>query len=169
MAAAAVITLLTIVSVLSVQTFDDLAAHAGGPVAIILPLDALFDGVATSPGAPEFWWVYAMLLSTMIPSLLNLMIGGASLLRGVPWLTNALLRAMPAERAPRSFDRTWIALLLTSQVFLGGLLGIAAQGVLVYVLIGLALPWFGWDLLGVARAVAAPDWPGQAIAWLLGG
>jgi hypothetical protein len=166
-AAAAVIALLSVVCVLGVQAFGDLAAHAGGEDARILPLGSLFDGIAANPSAPEYWWVYAMLFSTMIPSLLNLMIGGASLLRGVPWLTAALLRAMPERRAPRSFDRTWIAGVLTAQVFLGGLLGIAAQGFLVYVVIGLLLPVFGLDLLGLARAVAAPDLPGVVIHWLL--
>jgi len=168
LAAAAVIALLTVACVLGVQTFDDLAAHAGGPGARILPLDPSFDGIAANPTAPEYWWVYAMLLSTMIPSLLNLMIGGASLLRGVPWITTALLRAMPEHRALRSFDQAWIALVLTAQVFLGGLLGIAAQAFLVYVVIGLLLPVFGLDLLGLARAVAAPDLPGTLIHWLLG-
>ena len=44
----------------------------------------LTDSVVMAKGAaPEFWWVYAMLLSTMIPSLVNLMLGGASLVRGV--------------------------------------------------------------------------------------
>jgi len=167
-AAAAVIALLTITCVLGVQAFDDLAAHAGGLHARILPLDQLFNGIAANPTAPEYWWAYAMLLSTMIPSLLNLMIGGASLLRGVPWITAALLRAMPERRAPRSFDQAWIALVLTAQVFLGGLLGIAAQAFLVYVVIGLLLPLFGLDLLGLARAVAAPDLPGTLIRWLLG-
>jgi len=145
-----------------------IAAHTGGPHARILPLDDLFNGIAANPTAPEYWWVYAMLLSTMIPSLLNLMIGGASLLRGVPWVTAALLRAMPEHRAPRSFDQAWIALVLTEQVFLGGLLGIAAQAFLVYGVIGLALPVFGVDLLGLARAVAAPDLPGTLIHWVLG-
>lgn len=167
-AAAAVIAMLTIVSVLGVQAFDGLAAHAGGSDARILPLRQLFDGMTTTPTAPEYWWVYFMLFSTMIPSLLNLMIGGASLLRGVPWLTRALLHAMPEHRAPASFNRSIIALVLTSQIFLGGLLGIAAQGFLVYAVIGLVLPWFGLDLLALARTVAAPDLPGQVIAWLLG-
>jgi len=168
LAAAGVIALLAVVSVLGVQAFGDLAAHAGGEKARILPLGPLFDGIAANPSAPEYWWAYAMLFSTMIPSLLNLMIGGASLLRGVPWLTAALLRAMPERRAPRSFDRTWIAGVLTAQVLLGVLLGIAVQAFLVYVVIVLLLPVFGLDLLGLARAVAAPDLPGALLAWIAG-
>jgi len=34
--------------------------------------------------------------------------------------------------------------------------------------IGLLLPVFGLDLLGLARAVAAPNLPGKLVVWLLG-
>jgi len=163
--AAGIIAVLTIVTVISVQAFDDVAAHAGSDGARILPLGALLDGIAAHPGAPEYWWVYALLLSTMIPSLVNLAIGGASLLRGVPWLAALLLRNMPERGAPPAFERAWMTLLLTLQVFLGGLLGIAAQVFLAYAVIGLALPLLGLDLLELARAVAAPDLPGQVVGW----
>jgi hypothetical protein len=66
----------------------------------------------------------------MIPSLINLMIGGASFIRGVPGLPALLLRFMPAGKAVPPFDRQWLALVLTSQVFLGAILGIAAQAFL---------------------------------------
>ena len=78
--AACIITLLVIVMVVFVQEFDYLAFHAGG--AKILPIDQLFTGIRDQPSAPDYWWVYALLLSTMIPSLVNLIIGGASLARG---------------------------------------------------------------------------------------
>jgi hypothetical protein len=162
-AAAGIITVLTTACVVGVQAFDTVAAHAGGPRVRILPLDALFDGIEANPGAPEFWWVYALLLSTMIPSLVNMMIGGASLVRGIPWITALLLRNMPDRGAPPAFERAWMTLLLTSQLFLGGLLGIAAQVFLAYIVIGLVLPWFGLDLLELARAVVALDLPGHVI------
>jgi hypothetical protein len=161
--AAGVTTVLTVVCVIGVQAFDAMAAHAGGPGARILPLDRLFDGIEANPGAAEYWWVYALLLSTMIPSLVNMMIGGASLLRGVPWITTLLLRNMPERGAPPAFERAWMTLLLTSQLFLGGLFGIAAQVFLAYVVIGIVLPWFGLDLLDLARAVAALDLPGHVL------
>ena len=68
----------------------------------------------------------------------------------------------------RIFDQACIALVLTAQVFLGGLLRIAALAFLVYVVIGLLLPLFGLDLLGLARAVAAPDLPGMLVHRTLG-
>jgi hypothetical protein len=131
----------------------------GGADKRVLPLAPLFDGIAANPGAPEYWWLYALLFSTMIPSLINLMIGGASFIRGVPGLPTLLLRFMPAGKAVPSFDRQWLALVLTSQVFFGALLGIAAQAFLAVVVIFHILPWFGLELLDTARDVAEFDLP----------
>jgi hypothetical protein len=66
-----------------VQAFNALAVHGGGVP--VLPLETLFNGVAEQPTAPEYWWLYAPLLSTMIPSLVNLVIGGASLGARAAW------------------------------------------------------------------------------------
>jgi hypothetical protein len=44
----------------------------------VLPLDTLFDGIEQGSGNPEYYWVYALLVSTPIPSVLTLMLGGAS-------------------------------------------------------------------------------------------
>jgi hypothetical protein len=68
--AAFIIALLAMTMVIGVQTFDHLAEHSAGADARVLPLGELFDGMAAQPSAPEYWWVYALLLSTMIPSLL---------------------------------------------------------------------------------------------------
>jgi hypothetical protein len=154
-----IIALLAITMVIGVQTFDHLAEHAVGPEARVLPLDKLFDGIAAQPSAPEYWWVYALLLSTMIPSLLNLMIGGTSLLRGIPGLPALLLSFMPAGKAVPVFDRTWLALVLTCQVFVGAFLGIAAQLLLAVGVIFHVLPWMRLELLDTARAVAKFDLP----------
>jgi hypothetical protein len=92
--AAVIIAALALTMVVGVQAFDALAVHGGGTP--ILPLASLFKGVAADPTAPEYWWLYALLLSTMIPSLVNLVIGGASLLRGLPGLPALLLRKDPS-------------------------------------------------------------------------
>jgi hypothetical protein len=51
--------------------------------------------------APEYWWAYALLLSTMIPSLVNLAIGGMALTRGIPWPARLLLQWIPEGKASR--------------------------------------------------------------------
>jgi hypothetical protein len=52
------------------------------------------------------------------------------------------------------WDRHWIAAVLTAQVAAGTALGIAAQVFLVWVIIGHAMPFFGLELLDMAR-----KWP----------
>ena len=103
----------------------------------------------------------------MIPSLVNLVIGGTSLLRGLPGLPSVLLRFITATGAVARFDQAWISLVLTSQVALGGALGIAAQAFLVVAIVGYVMPLFGLELLDMARDVAAFNLPAR-VAELFG-
>jgi hypothetical protein len=153
------IALLALTMVIGIQAFDALAVHGGGKP--VLPLIPLFDGLAAHPEAPEYWWIYALLLSTMIPSLVNLVIGGTALTRTAPGLPSLLLQKMPAGRSVPAFDRAWIAFVLTLQVVGGVILGVAAQALLAVGLIRYAMPWLGLGLLDLARAVAAFDLPAR--------
>jgi hypothetical protein len=119
-------------------------------------------GIAEYPGAPEYWWLYALLLSTMIPSLLNLFIGGTALMRAAPGLPQLLLRYMPAGRAVPIFDRAWVAFVLTAQVAVGVILGVMAQAFLALGLIGYVMPWLAIGLLDLARYIADLDLPMRA-------
>jgi hypothetical protein len=76
---------------------------------------------------------------------------------------------MPASKAVPTFDRTWLALVLTCQVFAGALLGIAAQFVLAVGVIFYLLPWIGLELLETARAVAEFDLPMRVLRLWWGG
>jgi hypothetical protein len=164
--AAGIITVLAITMVFGVQAFDHLAEHGGG--ARILPLDQLLNGLAAHPSAPEYWWLYALLVSSMLPSLINLMIGGVPFVRGIPGLPSLLLRFMPVGKAVPTFDRTWLAVVLTLQVFVGAGLGIAAQVVLAVGVIFYIMPWMGVELLDAANDVADFDLPGRVLSLLWG-
>ena len=59
------------------------------------------------------------------------------------------------------WDRHWIATVLTAQVAAGAVLGIAAQAFLVVAVIGYVMPFFGLELLGMARDVAAFNLPAR--------
>jgi hypothetical protein len=157
--AAVIIAALALIMVVGVQAFDALALHSGG--AAVLPLEPLFKGIAEHPSAPEYWWIYALLLSTMIPSLVNLVIGGASLLRGLPGLPSLLLRFIPERGGVLKWDRYWIAAVLTTQVAAGAAFGIAAQAFLVVVIIGYVMPFFGLELLDMARDITAFNLPAR--------
>lgn len=102
-----------------------------------------------------------LLLSTMIPSLVNLVIGGMALTRGIPGLGRWLVTFMPVGKAVPTFDRAWMAAVLTLQVFVGAFLGIAAQLFLAWVLLFHIMPWAGLNVLDMARAVACFDVPAK--------
>ena len=157
--AAVIIAALALTMVVGVQAFDDLAVHGGGR--LVLSLEPLFDGIAGRPSAPEYWWLYALLLSTMLPSLINLAIAGMSLVRGLPGVSALLLRFIPTRGTVPKFNRAWIATVLTTQVAAGGALGIAAQVFLVVIILGYVMPFFGLELLGMARDVAAFNVPAK--------
>jgi hypothetical protein len=124
--AAVIIALLALTMVIGVQAFDELAVHGGGEKAAVLPLDALFDGIAKNPAAPEYWWAYALLLATMIPSLINLAISGMAFTRGIPGVSRVLLNWIPEGRDVPEYKRQPAAIGLTIQMFTGAFLGIAA-------------------------------------------
>jgi hypothetical protein len=145
--------------VIGVQAFDELAVHGGGMA--VLPLGPLFNGIAKNPAAPEYWWAYALLLSSMIPSIINLAISGMAFTRGIPGLPRLLLLWTPEGRDVPEYKRPFVAGGLTLQMFAGAFLGIAAQGLLAWGLIFHVMPWIGLDLLDMARAVAAFDLPMQ--------
>jgi hypothetical protein len=97
----------------------------------------------------------------MIPSLVNLAIGGMALMRGIPWLARLLLNWIPEGWDVPDYRRPLAAIGLTAQTFAGALLGIAAQFFLVWGLIFHHMPAAGLDLLDMARAVAALDLPAR--------
>jgi hypothetical protein len=76
---------------------------------------------------------------------------------------------MPAGKAVPPFERQWLALVLTSQVFVGALLGIVAQAFLAIMIIFHILPWFGLELLDTARDVAEFDLPMRVMRLFWGG
>jgi hypothetical protein len=142
--------------VIGIQAFN-LAATYGG-CAPVLPLGPLFDGIAEHPGDPVNWWVYALLLSTLIPSLINLVMASASLTRGVPGVSTLLLRSMPEGAAVLTWDRAWIAAVLTAQWAVGGILMLTAFAVLGW-LVAMLVPEVRTPFLDYARAVATLDLP----------
>jgi hypothetical protein len=102
-----------------------------------------------------------LLLATMIPSIINLAIGGMAFTRGIPWLARLLLQWIPEGKAVAEYKRQSAAIGLTIQVFAGAFLGIAAQAFLAWGVIFHVMPSLGGNLLGMARAVAAFDFPAR--------
>jgi hypothetical protein len=173
LAAAVLTALLAGAMVIGEQAFDHLAERDSPSARILILFDditgySLFDDIAANTAAPEYWWIYALLLSTMIPSLINLGIGGTALMRAVPGLSSLLLRFLPATGGVPTYDRAWIAAVLTMQAALGAVLGVAVQAAVAWGLIFHAMPAVGLGLLDLARGLAALDLPARVIAFFAG-
>jgi hypothetical protein len=137
------------------------AARGSGAKAGCRLSTPLFDGIAKNLAASECLWAYALLLSSMIPSLISLATGGMALTRGIPWLARLLLQWMPDERDVPEYRRQLMAIGLTARAFAGVFLGIAARVILAWGFVFHVMPWTGLDLLDMARAVAAFDLPAR--------
>ncbi len=159
---ALIVALLAVAMVISVQAFDTMAVLGGGTA--VLPLEPLFAGLRNPETAlePEYWWIYALLLTTLIPSLINLGIGGASVMQMLPFVRSIQLKHMPADKPVRSYDRACIALALAAQWIVGILLGIVVQALFFSFVIVYAMPLFGLGLLDMAEGLAALDLPARA-------
>jgi hypothetical protein len=81
--------------------------------------------------------------------------------RGLPGVPSLLLRFIPERGGVLKWDRHWTAAVLTTQVAAGAALGIAAQVALIVVIIGYVMPFFGLELLDMARDVAAFNLPAR--------
>jgi len=94
----------------------------------------------------------------MLPSIINLMIGGASLVRGTPGIQSLLLRFMPEDKPVLVWDRHWIAAILAGPIIIGPLYAIGAFPVAV-VSVAYVMPWIGLGLLELAQILIAYDLP----------
>lgn len=159
-----VIVLLVGIIVMGVQTLDLAAVRAGAkPILPVAPLlDAVIDGFRTKSFKAEYWWIYTLMLSAMVPSLLNLGVGGFSLVRGLPVLSRYLHAQLPSGHAVAVRERSWISLVLALQMVTGVCLAIAAQFVLLpWWIFGHFLPGLGLGIFKFAQTVEALNLPGQ--------
>ena len=74
-------------------------------------------------------------MTTLLPSLINAVLGCASLLRGIPSVSRWVLRQLPEKRSASDtlvYHKIPVASALTGQWALGILLGVAALGLWVW-------------------------------------
>lgn len=124
----------------------------------LYPIRALLDGIRENPG--DYWWVYLMPFSTIVPTLLHF---GVALFSLGAWLTPGLRRyihanigatdAAPAIGIPLVIGGYWTACLTLPTLALWGLWHAATQVFFPYP--------FAWYLGWMQRV---SDW---AFAWLV--
>ena len=156
------IVMLVIFMVIGVQAFNMVAVRAGENE--VLLLNDLFSGIVKTPGAPEYWWIYALLLTTQLPSLFNIFIGSTALFRSISFLSRWTLQFIPEGESVLSFNRGVISAWLITLWCASLAFGIAAQGLLLWGILFHLLPMFDTGILEVAVTVARFDVPGRVLA-----
>lgn len=153
--ASALIALLAVAMVFATDWFNYLAELGGGEKARVLPPMQFYLAVLRAgPQAPEYWWLYATLFSTMIPSVINLFIAGFSFLRGLPMLRLWLLSVMRENEALPATDRIGAAAILTLQNAVAVIVAVAVQAFLTWSVIYHIMPRLGLGILDLAEKVA---------------
>ena len=84
--ALALLVTITFVMTIAISGVNQLAIIGGGKA--IIDLTQVFTSLFYNPLAVENWWIYFMLLSTLIPTLLHMLIAGFSMILWIPehWL-----------------------------------------------------------------------------------
>jgi hypothetical protein len=148
-----IIAFLAMAMVAGIRLFDYLAVYGGGK-SVLPPMREYLDAIQADPIRPEYWWIYATLFSTMLPSLINLLIAGVSLARGVPGVSSWLLGKVNETEAVPAYDRLLVAVVLALQGVAGAVMAVAAQGFLFWVIIYQGMPRLGIGALDLAHLVA---------------
>ncbi len=151
--AAIVVMFLAITMLLAVQLFDTLAVNAGGTP--ILGVEKVLNDLADREMRthPEYWWLYATLFSTLIPSIINVAIGALSIMRGSSGFHRYVAAKMPAGQAMLLADALWAVPLLALEVLGSVVIGVALTLGWIWAFVVYVLPWFG-GLIPMLRAVA---------------
>ena len=167
-AAAFSVALLAVVAVVAVQTFDDIGVLRAGEAGRVLPLGPLFEKLFDNPAETENWWIWLMLFSTAIPSVVNLFIASFAFLRSMPFTTKWILSSMPENAEMRSRDCLRVSAALAVQVAIGALLTATLLYLMFDNLIPATLPWLGAIIRDFSEKVAAYNAPAHVMKWLAG-
>ena len=142
--AAVVIVLLGAAMVVAVDAFNAVTFYAGGTV-LIFDLEGTLKGL-NDPGRrsePEYWWIYATLFSTLIPSIINVAIGALSIMRGWGWFHRLVAGKMTPGRAMVLADAIWVVPILAFEVVLSIAIGVVATLGWIWVVLTVLFPIFG--------------------------
>jgi hypothetical protein len=161
--ALACLTALGAAMILVIQTFNARLITEGG-AAIYDPgavLRALAD--PAQRWKPQYWWIYATLFSTFIPSFLNLLVGSVAIVRGITPITSWTLKKLPQNAAITPLWLFMMPPVLAGLRTFTIILAAGALGGLVYLLAAVILPLFGLGLLDILTVLADADWPAQLL------
>jgi hypothetical protein len=141
---------LVITLVYAVKNYGQIWTIDDNPV---IRVEEILQRLRCKPTSYSNMWIYVSVLSTLVPSVINIMIGSASLCREFGPL--ARLISTKTERAPQLDSSTilWISAALSAQYICGAIIGAIACLVSFEILLNYVLPFIWADLSSVAEAI----------------
>ena len=105
----------------------------------IIDVDATLAALAdpAQRGQTKYWWIYATLFSTLIPSILNVAVAALSLMRGVPSFHQLIAAKMRPGKPMMEIHLIWMPAALAFEVMLAAMVGVAVTGWWIFK----AVPW----------------------------
>lgn len=157
--AVVVIALLAVAILWAVQAFDAMTLIGRGKRVLDVggTLAALGDPHRRT--APEYWWLYAMLFSTLVPSIVNVALGALSIVRGVPGVNARVARQM-TQAGVIDAELVWMVPAMVLQLLVCCVVGTAVMLALLWLIFAWLLPLVGFELVPMLQALAAADLPG---------
>jgi hypothetical protein len=120
-------------TVAAIALANRLAVDGGGTA--VVNLDALLTGIGENPGNPAFYWIYLMLLTTLVPTALHAFVAALAF---VNWVGQAPVleqwRARAAADLHQDVQQRWAA---TSYLALVPVAALALAGGLMWLLMRL--------------------------------
>lgn len=148
----AIMALLALAILWATEYFNASAIAGGAKEVVIDPLQYL--NALAKPAErsePEYWWLYAMLFSTQIPSLLNLIFGMFCALRGLPRVNHWMAANLPEKGGIDLWPRMGVAALWSTQLGIAVTLGCLGLWWLFASLLWAVDGMFGASLLELLR------------------
>ncbi len=142
-------TALAIAVLWSAEVFDAMTLWGGNPA--ILDPEAMLAELRNNAkvGNTHYWWLYAMLFSTQIPALLNLLFGVFCVLRGVTGWNAWMLLRLPETGEIGVWQRMFVGGAWAGQFGLAVAIGLLGVYAFFTVLIQWIDPGFGSHLIDV--------------------
>ncbi len=159
---------LTACVLFAVQAFNTMTIIGGGEI-FLIPTDYLVAfGDPEQRWKPQYYWVYIMLFSTMIPSMCNVVIGLMSISRGFAPLYRFIeSQKIPTREAVPAANRMLFAPLIAFNRMVCVLGGLVLSILALYIIWTLILPLIGINLYTIALTLDEENYPTQFIIWVL--
>lgn len=110
----------------------------------VIDIGELLSRYRSNPGDPRLIWVYVLVVTTYLPSIANLVLGGLAIVRGVPGIHSFLIHnVLPEDPIGLTLRRRVAASAILTAQF-----GLALVGAIAVAILFIGIVFYGLNLIG---------------------